>query len=116
MKLLLWDCQSLCQTNYFYVFRCLFLSDTTAPPFCLDKSFYRQQLSQDLVVSVYSNGAWGGFHSVSGDCANIVQTQTVDSHLLSLQWYVSCVLESGNLFCECKFVHIQVWFLSFLLP
>jgi len=73
-------------------------------------------MSQDLVVSVYYNGAWGGFHSVSRDCANIMQTQTMDSHLLSLQWYVFCVLESRNIFCECKFVHIQECFLSFLLP
>ena len=110
MKLLLQDCQSVCQTNYFYIFRCLFLSDTTAPPFCLDENLYRQQLSQDLVVSVYHNGAWGGFHSVSRDCANIVRTQTVDSHLLSVQWYVSCVQESRNIFCNGKVVHIRECF------
>jgi hypothetical protein len=81
----------------FYAFRCFFLSDKTSPSFSLHKSPYRQQLCQDLITNVYHSGAWGGFHSFSLGYADIPCTQTVDSHLLSLQWYVSCILELGKI-------------------
>jgi hypothetical protein len=75
----------------FYISRCFFLLDKTSPSFSPHKSPYSQQLRQDLVINIYHDGEWGGLHSVSLDCAGILGTQTVDSHLLSIQWYVSCM-------------------------
>nr|CAD7457324.1 unnamed protein product [Timema tahoe] len=56
--------------------RYIFVLDKHAPKFSLDEDFYQQQLHQDLLVNVYSNGSWGSFQQLP-----IIQLPQVSSNI-----------------------------------
>ncbi|KAL7036630.1 hypothetical protein ACKWTF_008883 [Chironomus riparius] len=41
--------------------RCVYVDDTTAPPFNLEDPFYATVLNQGLAINVYRNGQWGSY-------------------------------------------------------
>jgi hypothetical protein len=46
--------------------------DTSAPPFDLNLTLYRQQLNKDLAINIYSDGKWGAYRYLPLDsCATV---------------------------------------------
>jgi len=42
----------------------VFILDSNAPDFDSHQSFYRYQLSKDLIVNIYKNGGWGFYKRI----------------------------------------------------
>ena len=78
--------------RFFMCYRCVFILDSSAPPFDIDVPLYRQQLNKDLVMNVYSNGQWGSYRHLPLDSCSTIPVShayvnvTTWGELSSLKW------------------------------
>lgn len=42
----------------------MFILDSNAPDFDSHQSFYKHQLSKDLIVNIFKNGGWGYYKRI----------------------------------------------------